>query len=156
MKMNRTTPQEVAKRAGELFGKDYHCVEAVAKAVLESLGEDAGESVACATAFGGGFGRCHQETCGALCGALIAIGHLHGRREPGQNWDQAADLAATARKTFIQRHGTTHCQTLRDRFGEQEQMDECHNIVRLTTHNLIELLDGTEKNDGQACHACSC
>lgn len=42
----------------------------------------------------GGFGKTYEETCGALSGALIVIGHLHGRRELGDNWDLPAELGA--------------------------------------------------------------
>ena len=133
-------------RTGELaakyFGPDYHCAEAVTKAVLETLGHDAGvvtEAVAHATAFGGGFGKSFCEACGALSGGLLAIGHVHGRREPGADWDLPAEMGAELRQSFVGDFGTTHCATLRERFGK-DQMDECRKIVAKTADALVNLL----------------
>ena len=85
---------KVGELASGYFGSGFHCAEAVAKAVLESLGHDANAAVAHATAFGGGFGGTYCEACGALSGGLLAIGHLHGRCEPAADWDLPAELAA--------------------------------------------------------------
>lgn len=133
-------------KASEYFGNGYHCAEAVASAVLEALGEDAREAAAHATAFGGGFGRSFGEACGAVSGGLIAIGHLCGRREPGGEWDLPAELGAELRSRFLMDFGTTHCETLRERFGEEAQMDECRKLVINVTGSLMRLL--AEKRDG--------
>ena len=102
--MKSITDNEI-RMAGEVtaeyFGNGFHCAEAVAAAVLETLGEDASEAAAHATAFGGGFGRTYQEACGALSGALIAIGHLHGRRRPVDEWDLPATLGTKIRQRFL-------------------------------------------------------
>jgi len=139
-------------RATDLFGNGFHCAEAVATAVLEALGEAPGEAAAHATAFGGGFGKTHDEACGALSGALIVIGHLHGRRAPGGEWDLPARLAAEARQRFIARFGTAHCATLRNRFGDERQMAECRNLVASVTETLLELLaeNGGNSDTNQA------
>jgi len=129
-----------ATEAGEAFGAGYHCAEAVAQAVLDALGLDSGAAVPCATAFGGGMGRSFQETCGALTGALVAVGMAHGRRAPGQDWNLAAELAAELREVFLRHHGTTHCATLRERFGPEAQMDRCRELVRLMAAEATALL----------------
>ena len=87
-------------------------VRFVLSGVLKALGKDPYEVVTQATAFGGGYGRIFCEACGALSYGLIAIGHLHGRREPGQNWDLPAKLAANLRHDFVIDFGTTCCATL--------------------------------------------
>jgi C_GCAxxG_C_C family probable redox protein len=130
-----------AQRAGAYFGDSFHCAEAVAKAVLEALGHDPDPVVACATPFGGGFGKSFQEACGALSGALLVAGHLHGRSAAGQDWDYAASLGALLRQGFVERHGTTRCAALRERFGPQRQMAECRNVVRAATCDLLQALD---------------
>ena len=140
----QTPSESERRRAGAkvalFFGNGYHCAEAVTAAVLATTGEASSEAVAHATAFGGGFGRTHRETCGALSGALIAIGHLHGRRQPGGAWDYAAKLGAAIRQRFVDEFGTAHCQTLRHRFGEARQMPECRRLTRWVTVTLLELL----------------
>ncbi len=130
----------ISSKAQEYFVNGYHCAEAVTVAVLEELGEDFKEAAAHATAFGGGFGRTFGETCGALSGALIAIGHLHGRREPGGNWDVPANLGARIRELFQEKHGTTHCGSLRDRFGEERQSVECQKLTGDLAATLLKLI----------------
>lgn len=133
--------QAAGDKAGEYFINGFHCAEAVAAAVLESVGEDPGEASAHATAFGGGCGRTFNELCGALSGGLIAIGHLYGRRTPGGNWDLPARFGAKIRQQFLEDFETTHCATLRKRFGDKRQADECRKLVRCVTTALLELLD---------------
>ncbi|BBD09993.1 C-GCAxxG-C-C family protein [Desulfovibrio ferrophilus] len=140
MQNTKINLEKAIELAGNYFGQEYHCAEAVAKATLEALGQESEASVACATPFGGGFGKTHQEVCGALSGALIAIGQMHGRKAPGQDWTETADLGAAVREAFLARYATTHCQTLRLRFGEEAQMDECRKIVRLVTQDVLESL----------------
>ncbi len=142
------TPSErdrrrAGEKAAQLFGNGYHCAEAVAAAVLAAMDQASSEAVAHATAFGGGFGRTHQETCGAISGALIAIGHLHGRRRPGGEWDYPAELGAAIRQRFVDEFGTAHCQALRHRFGEARQMAECRRLTGWVAVALLELLADT-------------
>ncbi|MCP4695000.1 MAG: C_GCAxxG_C_C family protein [Desulfobacterales bacterium] len=144
--------QAASTRASQHFVSGYHCAEAVASAVLEALGEDAREAAAHATAFGGGFGRSFGEACGAISGGLIAIGHLHGRREPGGEWDIPAELGAELRSRFVKDFGTTHCGALRDRFGEESQMEECGKLVERVVGALLAPL--VEKRGGALAPCC--
>jgi C_GCAxxG_C_C family probable redox protein len=138
--INHIEIRMAGEKAARYFGNGFHCAEAVVTAVLEALGEDPSQAVAYATAFGGGFGRTHQEACGALAGALIAIGHFHGRRKMGADWDLPADLGAKARQRFLDQLGTAHCDTLRRRFGEAQQMTECRKLTQGVTSTLLTLL----------------
>lgn len=130
-----------ADSAAELFGSGFHCAEAVAWAVLESLKEDPAQAAAHATAFGGGFGRSFEEACGALSGGLIAIGHLYGRCAPEGEWDVPARLGEELRHRFVEDFGTTHCATLRERFGPERQMIECRKLVHGVVLRLLDLLE---------------
>ncbi|MBA3008737.1 MAG: C-GCAxxG-C-C family protein [Proteobacteria bacterium] len=133
-------------RAKGYFGNGFHCAEAVVAAVLEGMGKDASEAIAHATAFGGGFGKTYGEACGALSGALIVIGHLHGRRESGKDWDLPAGMGAGIRQMFIHRFKTTHCLSLREKFGEEDQMGQCRNLVGWVTQDLVSLLEKYPEN----------
>ena len=128
------------RKAADYFGKGFHCAEAVAAAALNATGRYSSGAVSHATAFGGGFGRTHQEICGALSGAFIVIGHLYGRRRPGGEWDVPALLGAELRQRFLANFGTTNCGTLRDRFGDACQMTECRHLTGWVTEVLLELL----------------
>ncbi len=138
-KITDTMIKTAGNKAAEYFGNGFHCAEAVAAAILETLGENASEAAAHATAFGGGFGGTHEEACGALCGGLIAIGHIYGRREPGGVWDLPRELGKELRQNFMNSFETTHCATLCERFGEESQMDECRKLVRVVVNDLLDL-----------------
>lgn len=129
----------MATRAGEYFNNGFHCAEAVAKAVLESQGVQSSQAVAHATPFGGGMGKSFCETCGALSGGLIAIGHLHGRTEPGADWDGPAAMAKELRTRFLDHYGDTGCGVLRERFGER-QSEECARLVSTIARETGEIL----------------
>lgn len=132
--------KKISLNAGNYFENGYHCAEAVVAAVLEGMGMEASGAVAHATPFGAGMGRTFQEVCGALSGCLIVIGHIHGRHEPDISWDIPAQLAANIRQKFIDRFETTCCQELRNRFGPERQQQECCNIVKILSSDLVDLL----------------
>lgn len=136
---NSANNNSVNKRGCYYFKNGYHCAEAVAASVLEKMDQDPEQAVAHATAFGGGFCRSFQETCGALSGALIVIGHCYARKDRGASWDEAAELGAIMRNLFIKKFGTTHCKTLRERFG-QEQSEQCARLSGILAADLYDLL----------------
>ena len=141
---NDVDPGQAAERAAGYFADDYHCAETVVAAVLEELGVESQQAISHATAFGGGFGGTYMETCGVLSGSMIVIGHLFGRCRPGESWDIPAELGAKIRQVFLDRHKTTRCLSLRDRFGEENQMDECRDLVRKGVTDLLGFLQGEE------------
>jgi C_GCAxxG_C_C family probable redox protein len=112
---------------------------------LETRKENPAQAAAHSAAFGGGIGRSFEEACGALTGGLIAIGHLHGRRAPGGDWDLPAKLGAELRNRFIDDFGTSHCATLRGRFGQERQMQECRKLVHGMVVRLLELLESVSE-----------
>lgn len=119
----------------------FHCAEAVSKAILEVY--DAGcapQIPMAATGFGGGMGRTHAELCGALAGGVVAIGCLLGRSRQGEDWGDAAELAAELREDFLARWGTTSCAALLEEFGEESET-ECKNLSEQVALMLAALLD---------------
>ncbi len=66
---------DVGKTALEYFGRDYNCAQAVLRAVLEDKGMFMDEFPYLAAGLGGGVS--HQgDTCGAVTGAILAIGMI--------------------------------------------------------------------------------
>ncbi len=147
-KISEQMKQKIAVQSGNYLGNGLHCAEAVVMSILEAAGEPYSEAIAHATAFGGGVGKTYEETCGALSGALIVIGHYHGRRFPGENWDNPARLGAELRERFVSDFGSTHCATLRNRFGQEAQMCECRKLVQIVTESLLDTLATSEKAIG--------
>ncbi len=66
---------------------------------------------AIATAFGGGIGGT-GATCGAVVGAVMAIGLRHGRREAGVKDAKAYGLTQELRRRFEATMGTIECRKL--------------------------------------------
>ena len=64
-----------------------------------------------ATAFGAGMGGI-GSVCGAVTGAVMAIGLVHGREEPSQSRDQAYALTQQVYRGFQQEMGSTICREL--------------------------------------------
>jgi C_GCAxxG_C_C family probable redox protein len=64
-----------------------------------------------ATPFGGGMGR-SGEVCGAVVGALMCIGIVHGREEPEQSDVEAYALARRFLKAFGDEMGSLDCREL--------------------------------------------
>ena len=85
----------VKERARKNFSKGYNCAECVLEAVLSSgLTELPPEALKLATGFGGGVGL-YGDTCGAITGAILAVGAVHGRSElpPGEDRKDVAKKA---------------------------------------------------------------
>lgn len=73
--------EEVRQRARKNFSKGFNCAECVLEAVLETIDTDLPkEALKLATGFGGGIGL-FGDTCGAVAGAVMAVGSVHGRSE---------------------------------------------------------------------------
>jgi C_GCAxxG_C_C family probable redox protein len=87
----------VKDRARKNFSKGFNCAECVLEAVVENV--DTGlpkETLKLATGLGGGVGL-YGDTCGAITGAVLAVGAVHGRSglPDGKDRKSAAKKAAT-------------------------------------------------------------
>ena len=69
--------KEIRRRA-HFYDKYSGCSQSVLLALQEGLGVGDGESFRAATVLSGGVAR-RGETCGALLGALMAVGLVEGR-----------------------------------------------------------------------------
>ncbi|MGD8561979.1 MAG: C-GCAxxG-C-C family protein [Desulfarculaceae bacterium] len=134
--------QDAEERAFGYHDNGYHCAEAVSKAIMEFYCQrQTPEIPQAATAFGGGVGRTHEEMCGALSGALLALGLVLGRSQPGANWDEIAGLAAKLRERFIAEFGSSTCAVILEAFGEQTNMMKCKKLSGKTAAMTAEILE---------------
>lgn len=103
-----------SQRALELFSQKYNCAQSSFGALSSSGGLSEGQRLALAAPFGGGVAR-QGEICGALTGALLALGETLGEA-------MAADPVA-GRKLLYERvhqmtdefraaHGSILCREL--------------------------------------------
>lgn len=105
-----TTRKDIAL---EKLSGGYNCAQSVLFAFCPDLGLDRERALRLMTGFGAGMAR-RQEVCGALSGAIAAIGLAHGRGE-GQGKDATDAAYAKVRDLmarFEERRGSCLCRVL--------------------------------------------
>lgn len=102
------TRQEVL----EQFRQGFDCSQVVLMAFAEELGYDEEELARMGAAFGGGMH--HGDTCGAVIGALIALGMQFGNASAGE-FHQKEEMNRKVKafqEAFIERLQSTLCRDL--------------------------------------------
>jgi C_GCAxxG_C_C family probable redox protein len=96
----------------DLFNSHIHCSQIVLMEWAEALGYSREEAARMAAPFGGGMFR--GDTCGAVSGAMIAIGMKYGHNEPGdiEGNEKMKEKVAEFNRRFIEEKGTTICRDL--------------------------------------------
>ncbi len=102
-----------SEQAAAVFNGGFNCAQAVFATVAPGLGLDAETAARTASAFGGGIARM-GSACGAVTGALMAIGLARGagRPEDKEAKEKAYALAREFVGRFKARHGSIVCGEL--------------------------------------------
>ena len=100
-------------RALSLFESGCQCAQSVFVALCDETGLSEEDALALSASFGGGIGRM-RETCGALCGLLMALGATLGRFPQGDGAakDRHYRLVQYAAAQFKRRNGSVNCYEL--------------------------------------------
>ena len=101
------------EKAKRLFLEGYNCAQAVLCAFEDEIGQDRTLLAKMASSFGGGMGRL-REVCGAVSGALMAIGLIRGYSDPKDfdgKKEQYAFVQEFARR-FREQNGSIVCREL--------------------------------------------
>ena len=104
---------ECLQKAEELFLQGYNCAQAVGYACAGNCGVPPELVVKLATGFGAGMGRA-QETCGAVGGAILALG-LRGGRALGDDKARTEETYGKVQallRDFAALHGSCNCREL--------------------------------------------
>ena len=90
-----------------------NCAQAVLAPFCEELGLDGKRALRIAPGFGAGFGG-NQEICGAVTGAVMAIGLKHGQERPGDQEakEKAYALTRELMARFRAEFGSCFCRDL--------------------------------------------
>ena len=144
-------------RAVALFEEGYSCSQAVFSAFAPLWGLDQETAVRVAGAFGGGMGRM-GETCGAVTGALMALGLRHASTNP-QDKEVKEHLYELTRE-LVERFKARNdgCVKCRDLLGVETSTPEglqmardqelfaklCPKFVRDAAEILDQLTDSTQ------------
>jgi C_GCAxxG_C_C family probable redox protein len=144
------TKPEIAEKT---FKDGFNCSQSVLQAYAGDLNLPGDLALKIANGFGGGMGR-KQEVCGAVSGALMVIGLIHGR---GRN-DGKEKTEETYRKVqdfidaFKMKHGTVSCKELlpgcrlltdegRKYFTDNNLTEKCRGFVRSSCEILEKILE---------------
>jgi C_GCAxxG_C_C family probable redox protein len=103
----------MSEKAKEYFSTGYNCAQAVLRTVLEEKGLYFEQVPIVAAGFGGGISR-RGEMCGALTGAVMAIGMLAYQTEKDVSKHKALTYKKVAEmlEKFNEFHGTPVCNEL--------------------------------------------
>lgn len=94
-----------------MFADGLSCSQVVLGQWADELGYDQEEAHRMASAFGGGMFR--GDTCGAVTGALVAIGLKYGYSDDSpEKKDILMNKVAQFQKEFIEKMGSTVCREL--------------------------------------------
>jgi C_GCAxxG_C_C family probable redox protein len=116
--------QEIRDRAFALAKKyemeNGNCAQSVFAAVTESLGVENGEVLRAATGFADGIGLTGDGHCGALSGAVMAIGLMFGRKKEDFHRHgkmmKALLLSRQLENRFMGQYGLCRCHDLQVKF----------------------------------------
>jgi C_GCAxxG_C_C family probable redox protein len=95
------------------FRNKFNCSQSVFTAFGETYGMSENDCLKIGCAFGAGMGR-QQLTCGAVTGALMALGLKYGKAmgDPEEKKQLTYEKTREFFAEFIRIHGTTSCREL--------------------------------------------
>ena len=104
---------DAVNKAKKLFSQEYNCAQSVLKASVEARDMKIPSVEYIAAGFGGGMGIC-GETCGAVSGAVIAIGLLLERTYPDRldHKKKSYEYVREFIRLFREKHQTVKCNDL--------------------------------------------
>ena len=99
--------------AREYLASGYNCAQSVLKAVLEEKGIFFEEAMSLSSGFGGGIAG-EGRTCGAVSGAIMAIGVLNGlnSKDVMQSKERTYKLSSVLIERLKEKFETTQCYEL--------------------------------------------
>ena len=137
------------QRGTALWDSGLYCAESVLLAVAESLGIHSDIIPRIATGFCGGVSDT-GGICGAVSGAIMAIGLAAGRSAPEQSAEEAYALTRRLLEAFAEEFGSTSCRELtgcdlrteegRRAFEENRVALRCRGYVEGATRLAVQLI----------------
>ena len=126
---------EKTRHATERFKSGFNCSQSVLSAFAEDFGLSRDSCLRLASPFGSGIARM-QETCGAVTGALMAIGLKYGKGENGTEDDKtiAYRQSQFLVNEFKKRNTTICCRQLLDGY-DMNSPHEMAKIMELDLYN---------------------
>lgn len=129
------------------FNNGFNCAQSVFAAFAPESGIPVDESLRIATAFGGGMGK-QQLVCGAVTGALMALGTIRGKglHDPETKKQEVYLLTRDFCQAFTRKHGSLHCHELLNGLNmlDQEENRKIKDSGLTETHCTRYVADAVE------------
>ena len=96
----------------EQMGEGWHCSQCVFNYFVKDLGLN--EEFVMKLTSGLGLGVNHGDSCGAVTGAILALGLTHGFAQGSESWAAGGieELSKELQTKFIERNGSVLCRNL--------------------------------------------
>lgn len=123
-----------SKNAGELFLTNSNCAQSVLSSFGPELGLDKTTCMKLAAPFGGGLAK-NQHVCGAVSGALMALGLKYGKgiNETDDDKKSTFSIANEFIMRFKEKYQSIECLDL---LGANMHTEEGQNLIK--EHNLFK------------------
>ena len=148
----------VVQRSRELFDGGFYCAESVLMALAEAQGIHDDAIPRIATGFCSGLSRT-CGLCGALSGAIMALGLATGRSTPSTPVDQCYAATQKLLSQFEQRFGSTNCRGLtgcdlgtadgQQAFRANQVIERCQGYVEGAAEIALAILRKNAQPAGQ-------
>ncbi|MBS7637226.1 C_GCAxxG_C_C family protein [Candidatus Bathyarchaeota archaeon] len=145
--------EAIVERAVSRFREGYLCSESILLTFAEAFGIKCWQIPKIATGFGGGIGRAGC-VCGALTGAIMALGLKYGRRTLNETeaYEKCLKKSLELYKKFEEEFGSVFCRDLtqcnltttegRQKFKEQQIREtKCTKYVETSMRALLNMID---------------
>lgn len=104
--------ENIEEAAAAFFNEGFNCAESTLLALADYAKIESNLIPKLASGFGGGLGR-YGETCGAVTGAVMAIGAVHGRaKTEGSNQEAKEKIYSLVQiflNKFKKKYGSLKC-----------------------------------------------
>ncbi len=125
------------EKAAEMHEKKYNCAQCVLASLGDLTGLDEKTALSVAAGFGGGMRT--GEVCGAVTGALMALGMTKAPEGQGGKTDPVADYGKRLQKQFKAEYGSLRCAALIKGNQGRKRCDEfIARSVRLAAELIAE------------------
>ena len=137
---------EIARDLGKgYFKQGLNCTECVLRTFMDMYDVNLPDEVICmATGFGGGMGHT-KNTCGAITGAVLALGTLKGRRDPFGPKEEMMDrinhlqneiypIFGEMIEEIETKYGTLICKEMSQPFGDFESKPRKKNCMEIISY----------------------
>jgi len=141
---------DMEARGRELFDSGMYCAEAVLKTIAERQGIESDLVPGIATGLCAGMAR-KGGPCGAMTGAILALGMIYGRNNPDQSVQETFDAVRVMMEKFEDRFGSTNCTELlnadldtkegRQAFNDQNLGEKCSEFTGVAAALVNEILE---------------